>query len=171
MITDEPRSGAPSVPPRIVTSSLPAQPSPRSANTSSSSYNEVFEAPRSGSPAPPLPAPRAGSPAPRRPARTPPRSPLNTPPLSPSYLPRTDPLNTSSSSSDTPEIIPRTASDGSNYKGSSAFKSFSQGPNPHEDSLRSRSSADELSRRTQQLQRNNVGFELFYQAKLGGGGG
>ena len=167
MITDN-RSAQPAVPPRIVHPS-----SPRSINTSTSSYNEVFDAPPP--PLPPKVPSRPNSPnsvqQPPLPARTfssPPLSPrvaspaaLSTPPRSPQIPTRSNLSDSgrSNPSSET-EVIPRSNSDGAQFK-ISAFQNFQ--PNPHEQSIRRRSSIEDLNRRTEQLQRNQVNFNLPYQ--------
>ena len=168
------RSTQPAVPPRILAPS-----SPRSINTSASSYTDVFDATppplppkvpsRSNSPnsaqQPPLPArsfatsnstpplsPRGASPI------NPAVAPLNTPPRSPPIPNRTNLSDSGRSNpSSEPDVIPRSSSEGAQYK-RSAFQNFQPTPNPHEDALRTRSSIEDLNRRTEQLslQRNQV---------------
>ena len=175
MITDN-RPTHPSVPPRTLAPS-----SPRSVNTSASSYNDVFAA--TPPPLPPKIPSRSNSPNPTQqpplPARTfsattstPPLSPRGSSPINPAVAslntpPRSPPVPARMNLSDSgrsnpfpePEMIPRSYSEGTQYK-RSAFQNFQPMPNPHEDAIRRKSSIEDLNRRTEQLslQRNQVTF-------------
>lgn len=169
MIGSEPRSSPqPVVPPRVPPHTSPrtlAPSSPRSINTSSSSYNDVFDPPplppkvpsSSSSPTqPPLPT-RAFSPPPLSPSS------INTPPRSPPVPLRTNLSDSGRSNSLEREMIPRSNSEGAHFK-RSAF----QTPNPHEDAIRRKSSIEDLNRRTEQLslQRNQVRLEEMRSISL-----
>ena len=152
----------PVLPPRVTTSSF--NPPGRSLNSSSSSYSDVFDPlqppripGRSLSPnfsQPPLPA-RTFSSFPS----SPPVSPSRGAPLMPAAAPRPVlPPRTNVSNSGRSSPSEKSNNSADTYQGS-AFKNFSHSnPNPHEESLRKRSSIEELNRRTEELslQRNSV---------------